>query len=40
MSGKGSLRLVLLVFTALLGAGLTLGALNAPTPDSAPYDQR
>ncbi|HYD87707.1 MAG TPA: hypothetical protein VEA80_09545 [Vitreimonas sp.] len=40
MTGKGSLRLALLVFTALLGAGLTLGALHAPKPDPAPYDQR
>jgi hypothetical protein len=30
MSGKGLARLALLVFTALLGAGLTLGAMNAP----------
>jgi len=39
MTGKGALRLALLVFTALLGAGLTFGALNAsPTPTV--YDQR
>jgi len=30
MSGKGLARLALLVFTALLGAGLTFGAMNAP----------
>lgn len=30
MRGKGFSRLLLLVFTALVGAGLTLGALNAP----------
>jgi hypothetical protein len=30
MSGKGLARLALLVFVALLGAGLTLGAMNAP----------
>jgi len=30
MSGKGLARLALLVFVALVGAGLTLGAMNAP----------
>jgi hypothetical protein len=30
MSGKGLARLALLVFAALLGAGLTLGAMNEP----------
>ncbi|WP_395645136.1 hypothetical protein [Terricaulis sp.] len=30
MSGKGVVRLLLLVFTALVGAGLTLGALKTP----------
>jgi hypothetical protein len=30
MSGKGLTRLALLVFVALIGAGLTLGAMNAP----------
>jgi hypothetical protein len=38
MSGKGVLRLALLVFTALLGAGLTLGALTAPRP-TTPHSQ-
>jgi hypothetical protein len=28
MSGKGAFRLAVLVFTALLGAGLTLGAVT------------
>jgi hypothetical protein len=40
MTGKGSVRLVLLVFTALLGAGLTFGALHATKPQPASYDQR
>jgi hypothetical protein len=30
MSGKGQARLALLVFVALLGAGLTLGAMHTP----------
>lgn len=30
MIGKGTKRLALLVAAALLGAGLTLGALSAP----------
>jgi hypothetical protein len=30
MSEKGLARLALLVFVALLGAGLTLGAMNEP----------
>jgi len=30
MSGKGLARLALLVFVALIGAGLTFGAMNAP----------
>lgn len=30
MSGKGMLRLALLVCTALIGAGLTLAALQTP----------
>jgi hypothetical protein len=30
MTGKGIGRVALLVFSALLGAGLTLGALSAP----------
>lgn len=30
MSGKGLARLALLVFVALLGAGVTLGAINKP----------
>jgi hypothetical protein len=39
MIGKGMKRLALLVATALLGAGLTLGALSAPQAP-APYAQR
>ena len=34
MSGKGMMRWALLIFTALLGAGLTLGALHAPIMNS------
>lgn len=30
MSGKGVARLLLLVVTALIGAGLTFGAMHAP----------
>ena len=41
MSGKGALRLALLVFTALLGAGLTIGALHAQiAPPAVMQDQR
>jgi hypothetical protein len=39
MIGKGMKRLALLVLTALLGAGLTLGALHSP-PWDAPQAQR
>jgi hypothetical protein len=34
MSGKGLTRLAILVFTSLLGAGLTLGALRAPAVEA------
>jgi hypothetical protein len=39
MTGKGMQRLALLVLAALIGAGLTLGALGAP-PAEAPQVQR
>lgn len=39
MSGKGLARLALLVFVALLGAGLTLGAMNRPLLASVAVEQ-
>jgi hypothetical protein len=39
MSGKGLARLALVVFTALLGAGLTLGAMNTPLLAAFPAQQ-
>ena len=39
MSGKGLPRLWLLLLTALVGAGVTLGAMHAKSWQGAPVEQ-